>query len=235
MSPPRPQPLVLAGPAGPLQAVVEDPREPGAPSAAAYAVVCHPHPLHGGSMDNKVATTLARSFHELGVPTIRFNFRGVGDSAGQFDDGVGETNDALAAVAYGRERWPGAALWLAGFSFGGHVALRASRQAGGDVATRLVTVAPAFTRYYASPSALPMPACPWLIVQGDADEVIAPQEVMTPRFRIMAVSGISGSIACQTSGWLSAQVGSASRGRLCCSIRPMSCAGFPSGTAIASA
>ena len=147
-------------------------------------------------MDNKVATTLARSFHELGVPTIRFNFRGVGDSAGQFDDGVGETNDALAAVAYGRERWPGAALWLAGFSFGGHVALRASRQAGGDVATRLVTVAPAFTRYYASPSALPMPACPWLIVQGDADEVIAPQEVigwaqaLQPRPYLVVMPGV---------------------------------------------
>lgn len=196
MNPPRPQPVVLAGPAGPLQAVVEDPREPGAPSPAAYAVVCHPHPLHGGTMDNKVATTLARSFHELGIPTIRFNFRGVGNSAGSFDEGVGETDDALAAVSFGRECWPGAALWLAGFSFGGHVALRAARQGGGELARRLVTVAPAFTRYYASPAAVPMPACPWLILQGDADEVIAPREVidwagaLEPSPALVVMSGV---------------------------------------------
>ncbi len=129
-------------------------------------------------MDNKVATTLARSFQELGVPTLRFNFRGVGESAGSFDEGVGETHDALAVVAQGHALWPGAALWLAGFSFGGHVALRAARQPGGEGVQRLVTVAPAFTRYYDSPAAVPMPRCPWLIVQGDADEVIAPQEVI---------------------------------------------------------
>ncbi len=177
--PPRPERLVIAGPAGDLQAIIEDPREPGAPPPAAFAVVCHPHPLHGGTMDNKVATTLTRSFHELGVPTIRFNFRGVGASAGSFDDGRGETEDALAAVAFGRQRWSGAALWLAGFSFGGYVALRATRQPGGEHAARLVTIAPAFTRYYDSPAAVPMPACPWLIVQGDADEVIPPQDVIT--------------------------------------------------------
>ena len=177
--PPRAERLLIPGPVGALQAVIEDPREPGAPLPAAFAVVCHPHPLHGGTMDNKVATTLARSFHELGVPTVRFNFRGVGASAGSFDDGRGETDDALAAVAFGRQRWPGAGLWLAGFSFGGYVALRAMRQAGGEDAARLVTIAPAFTRYYESPSAVPMPACPWLIVQGDADEVIPPQEVIT--------------------------------------------------------
>lgn len=170
--------MTLHGAAGDLQAVVEDPRPAGAGAPPAYAVICHPHPLHGGTMDNKVATTLARSCHELGVPTIRFNFRGVGASAGSFADGVGETDDALSAVAYGRERWPDAALWLAGFSFGGHVALRAARQPGGERAERLVTVAPAFTRYYSAPSQVPMPACPWLIVQGDADEVVAPQDVI---------------------------------------------------------
>ena len=195
MSPPRPEPVTLAGAAGSLQAVIEDPCEPGVPPAA-YAVVCHPHPLHGGTMDNKVATTVARSCHELGVPTIRFNFRGVGASEGSFDEGVGETNDALTAVAFGRERWPGAALWLAGFSFGGYVALRASRQAGGEVAERLITVAPAFTRYYQSPAQVPMPACPWLIVQGDADEVIAPQEVigwaqaLQPRPYLVVMPGV---------------------------------------------
>ena len=178
MSPALAQRLVIPGPSGPLQAVVEDPRGANAAPPAAFAVVCHPHPLHGGTMDNKVATTLARSIHELALPTIRFNFRGVGDSAGSFDEGRGETDDALAVVAYGRQRWPDATLWLAGFSFGGHVALRAACRPEAMPLTRLVTVAPAFTRYYASPAEVARPSCPWLIVQGDADEVIAAAEVI---------------------------------------------------------
>jgi alpha/beta superfamily hydrolase len=169
---------VVPGPAGVLEAIVEDPRAPDAPLPAAFAVVCHPHPLHGGTMDNKVATTLARTFHELAMPTIRFNFRGVGTSAGSFDEGRGETEDALAVVTYGRQRWPGAALWLAGFSFGGRVALGASCRPEAGTVARLVTVAPAFTRYYASPADVPVPACPWLLVQGDADEVIAAADVI---------------------------------------------------------
>jgi alpha/beta superfamily hydrolase len=177
MMPPGTERLVIPGPVGELEAVIEDPRTADA-AVAAFAVVCHPHPLHGGTLDNKVVTTLARTCHELAMPTIRFNFRGVGASAGSFDDGRGETADALAVAAFGRQRWPGAALWLAGFSFGGHVALRAARHDGGVDAARLITVAPAFTRYYESPAAVPMPACPWLIVQGDADEVIPPQEVI---------------------------------------------------------
>ena len=110
-------------------------------------VVCHPHPLHGGTMQNKVVTTLARCAEELGMPSLRFNFRGVGASAGAFDEGRGETDDALAAVATARQRWPDAALWLAGFSFGGYVALRASTTRGVGEVSRLVTIAPAFTRY----------------------------------------------------------------------------------------
>ncbi len=105
----------LAGKAGNLEAVVEVPAGVAVPTA--FLVVCHPHPLHGGTMDNKVVTTLARTAHEIGVPTIRFNFRGVGASAGTFDEGRGETEDALTAVAHGRQRWPEAVLWLAGFFF----------------------------------------------------------------------------------------------------------------------
>lgn len=177
MSPPRPERLHLAGPAGVLQAAIEDPRDAQDASPAAFAVVCHPHPLHGGTMDNKVATTLARTFHELGVPTIRFNFRGVGESAGVHDEGRGEVDDALAAVAYGRQRWPGAALWLSGFSFGGRIALAASSRTEAGKVARLITIAPAFTRFHASPAAVHAPGCPWLIVQGDADEVIPATEV----------------------------------------------------------
>jgi pimeloyl-ACP methyl ester carboxylesterase len=103
----------------------------------------------------------------LGAPSIRFNFRGTGNSAGRFDDGHGETADTLAVIAAGRQRWPGAALWLAGFSFGGVVALRASVAAAAGAVARLVTVAPALGRAFADPADIALPACPWLIVQGD--------------------------------------------------------------------
>jgi uncharacterized protein len=168
-----PQPLHLAGEAGLIEAVVETPAGVAAP--AAFLVVCHPHPLHGGTMGNKVVTTLARSAHELGVPTIRFNFRGVGASEGAFDKGRGEVRDALTAVACGRERWPGALLWLAGFSFGGAVALRASTTRGVGRVDRLLTVAPALGGNYESARQIQVPDCPWLIVQGEADEVVDPR------------------------------------------------------------
>ena len=109
------QAVQIEGPAGLLQAVIEEPLGADAPAPATFAVVCHPHPLHGGTMDNKVVTTLARSFHTLGIPTLRFNYRGVGSSAGSWDEGRGETQDALAVLAAGRARWPSAVPWLAGF------------------------------------------------------------------------------------------------------------------------
>jgi alpha/beta superfamily hydrolase len=166
---PRAEQVTLEGPAGALEAVLEIPEDA---DIWRFMVVCHPHPQHGGTMDNKVVTTLARAAHALAVPTIRFNYRGVGNSAGSYDEGRGETDDALAAVAAGRQRWPGSALWLAGFSFGGIVALRAStRPDAGDV-QRLVTIAPALGREFTSPADIKVPHCPWLIVQGDADEVI---------------------------------------------------------------
>lgn len=167
---PRPEPLELQGPVGRLEAVIEDPSPGTAPKA--FLVVCHPHPLHGGTMTNKVVTTLARTAHALGVPSLRFNFRGVGASEGAFDEGRGETLDALTAVSSGRQRWPDAELWLAGFSFGGVVALRASTTRGVGVVSRLVTVAPALGRNFGSVREISVPSCPWLVVQGDADEVI---------------------------------------------------------------
>jgi alpha/beta superfamily hydrolase len=164
----------IDGPAGALEVIIEDPAPDAQPDAC--LVVCHPHPLHGGTMQNKVVTTLARAAHQLGAPSLRFNFRGVGESEGAFDDGLGETDDALAAVAVARQHWPQAALWLAGFSFGGHVALRASARLDAPP-TSLITVAPAFTRRYSSPNEVQTPSCPWLVIQGDADEVIDAAEV----------------------------------------------------------
>ena len=168
--------VTLQGPAGDIEARVETPAAENQRegSVAAFAVVCHPHPLYGGTLDNKVVYTLTRAFHDVGVPTIRFNFRGVGKSAGTFAEGTGETEDALAVIEAGRQRWPGAALWIAGFSFGGAVAIRAAAQANPE---KLVTVAPAIRRV--SLEGIPPPVCPWLIVQGDADDVVSPSDVTT--------------------------------------------------------
>jgi alpha/beta superfamily hydrolase len=130
-------------------------------------VVCHPHPLYGGTMQNKVVHTLARAMQELGAPTVRFNFRGVGASAGSYDAGRGELEDAIAVVAWARSRWVCDALWLAGFSFGSAIALQAAPAVH---PLALVTVAPPVGRILAHETA--HPGCPWLVVQGDADELV---------------------------------------------------------------
>ena len=186
------EPAILPGTAGSLEAVVEAPEG----AARAFMVICHPHPLHGGTMTNKVVTTLARTAHELAVPTLRFNFRGVGASAGSFDEGRGETDDALTAIAWGRQRWPDATLWLAGFSFGGYVALRACTASGAGEVGKLVTVAPALARNFGSVHDIHVPHCPWLIVQGDADEVVDASVVrewaaqLNPSPRLVTLPGV---------------------------------------------
>jgi uncharacterized protein len=162
---PRKERTVIAGPVGAIEALIETP-EPH--DAGHFGVVCHPHPLQGGTLDNKVVHTLARAFQELEAPTIRFNFRGVGGSAGAFDGGRGELDDALAVVAYGRQIFPGAALWLAGFSFGGALAVSVAARSSPE---RLVVVAPGVTLLEVGSAT---PSCPWLIVQGDADDVVDP-------------------------------------------------------------
>jgi alpha/beta superfamily hydrolase len=179
--------LVIQGPAGALEAIVED----TAVAGSSYAIVCHPHPLFGGTMDNKVVTTVARALHETGIPTVRFNFRGVGASAGAFDQGVGETADADAVAAWGRERWPDRTLVIAGFSFGAYVALRLAQQ---RVPRHLITVAPAIQRFDASEMAVPR--APWLVVQGDADDVVDPAAVidwvngLDPKPRLVVLHGV---------------------------------------------
>jgi alpha/beta superfamily hydrolase len=165
---PRSEPFSIPGPAGPIEALVEDPG--GAPSAV--GVVCHPHPLYHGTMNNKVVHTVARAMNRLGSPAVRFNFRGVGESAGAWDEGRGETDDLLAVAAWARGRWQGALLWLAGFSFGAFVVLRA---AGSLAPAALVTVAPPVRRFPIAE--LPVPAVRWLVVQGEADELTDFREV----------------------------------------------------------
>jgi alpha/beta superfamily hydrolase len=130
--------LRIAGPAGAIEAVAEVPAAP-----IAVAVIAHPHPLFGGTMDNKVVTTLERAMREAGASTLRFNFRGVGGTEGKHDEGVGETEDMLRVVEHARGGAPNLPVWLAGFSFGGAVALRASARVE---FARLALVAPALRR-----------------------------------------------------------------------------------------
>jgi alpha/beta superfamily hydrolase len=122
-------------------------------------------------MQNKVAHTLAKSFLKLNFAALRFNFRGVGKSEGQFADGVGEAEDVLSAVAEARRRFPGLPLWLAGFSFGAAMAIRVAVAADAD---GLVSVAPAAHRF--AGKLRDQPACPWLIIHAEADELIPIEE-----------------------------------------------------------
>ncbi len=163
---PRPavETVTITGPAGSLEAIVET---PAGSTARQVAVICHPHPLYGGTMTNKVVHMLAKACNDLGLPAVRFNYRGVGASAGAYAEGDGETDDAIAVLDWARERWPDADLWLGGFSFGGAVAIRAAVRR--DV-RRLITVAPAIRRVTVDVANLP--TCPWLVVQGDADELV---------------------------------------------------------------
>lgn len=177
----------IDGPAGVLEAIVEDAGTP----LSSYAVVCHPHPLFGGTMDNKVVTTLARSLQHCGIAAIRFNFRGVGRSSGAFDNGIGETADAAAVVAWGALRWPGRHLVIAGFSFGAYVAWRLAQL---RPFTHLITVAPPVERFDFSAPGLGLGA--WLVVQGDADEVVDARAVsnwvdsLEPKPRLVVLHGV---------------------------------------------
>lgn len=164
-------PLRIAGHAGNLEALLTRADAPVA--AIPYTViVCHPHPLHGGTMNNKVVHYLAKSFNELGAIAVRFNYRGVGHSAGTFDNGVGETDDALAVCNWVRDAYPDHAIWLAGFSFGAYVAMRASQHYS---PAGLVCVAPAVRLF--DFSQLQTVTCPWLVVQGDDDKVVSYDDV----------------------------------------------------------
>ncbi len=133
-----------------------------------FAVVCHPHPLHGGALSNKVTYTLASCALKRGLTAVRFNFRGVGKSQGVHDGGHGETDDTLAVIAWMRARLPGAKLLLAGFSFGAFVSLKAAEHARPALQ---ISIAPPF-KYFADEPLPPRPAAPWLVVHGRDDEVV---------------------------------------------------------------
>ena len=168
---PQKREFLIGGAAGDLEALLEIASDR---DLAGCAVICHPHPVHGGTMQNKVAHTLARSFLGLDFAALRFNFRGVGSSEGAFDEGRGELQDVLSAVTWARAEFPGLPLWIAGFSFGAAMAIRAAVTAAPD---GLISVAPAVARFLDGLD--PQPNCPWLIVQGDQDELVAIEETVS--------------------------------------------------------
>lgn len=161
-----PQKLFIDGPAGKLEIAINDPGD----SRRGVALVAHPHPLYGGTLDNKVVQTLAKAFVTLGYCALRLNFRGVGGSDGVFDEGRGEVEDFLALAEYGRRTFGAGALAISGFSFGGYVA---AAGAGKLDPAHLVLVAPAVGRF-------PVGGVPasTLVVHGEEDDVVPLKDVL---------------------------------------------------------
>jgi alpha/beta superfamily hydrolase len=160
--------FMLTGPAGQLEVATELPQD----AANITFVMCHPHPLYQGTMDNKVVTMTTAAFKSIGLATVRFNYRGVGKSTGSYGEGIGETEDLFAILDWLKTTRPGP-VWLGGFSFGGYVAYRAAGLR--TEIQQLLTIAPGVTRF--DMAGLPEPSMPWVVVQGEADEVIPPQAV----------------------------------------------------------
>ena len=156
----------IAGPAGTLEIAFNVPEG----ALRGIALIAHPHPLQGGTLDNKVVQTLAKTFAALGYAAVRFNFRGVGLSEGQFDDGIGETDDALAALAAAKLEFGELPVALAGFSFGSYVQ---TRVAHAITAERLVLIGPAVKRF-------PIEVVPpdTIVIHGEEDDVVALADVL---------------------------------------------------------
>lgn len=154
----------IAGPAGEIECAVDEPTLADGQRLRGVVVICHPNPTQGGTMDNKVVQTVARGFLQMGYRAVRFNFRGIGQSQGGWDEGRGEVDDALAVVAAFRET--GLPLALAGFSFGGFVASQAALRLD-DPAERLLLVGPAASRF----GVATVPATT-VVIHGEQDDVV---------------------------------------------------------------
>ena len=166
MTPSTTRRALIDGPAGPLEVVANVPEQP----PKGLALVAHPLPTHGGTLDNKVVQTLAKTFFALGYASVRLNFRGVGQSAGVFDEGLGETEDAMAALAWAqRELGASLPLVLAGFSFGTFVQTRVAQRV---TPQRMVLVGPAVKRFEVGN----VPA-DTIVIHGEEDEVVPLAEV----------------------------------------------------------
>ncbi|MCO7224020.1 alpha/beta hydrolase [Pleionea sp. CnH1-48] len=156
---------LIDGPVGQIEVVVDLP--PAELQRKGMVICCHPHPVHGGAMTNKVIHTVARTIAEMGLAAVRFNFRGVGKSAGEYDEGQGERDDLRAVIAWAQTQWPDYTLWLSGFSFGSYIAAMIAHE---YELAQLISIAPPVHRFDFSDFV--HPGCHWLVVMGDADEVV---------------------------------------------------------------
>jgi alpha/beta superfamily hydrolase len=161
--------ILLPGPVGNLEVLTTRP----AGNPKGIAIICHPHPLYQGTMRNKVVTMLAKTMQQLEFVTVRFNYRGVGKSEGSYGNLQGEIEDLLAIKAWVQEQLPEFAVWLLGFSFGSFICASVANQAH-DVA-KLISVAPAVD--HADYQQLTAIRCPWLVIQGELDEIVSYQKV----------------------------------------------------------
>ena len=159
----------IAGPAGPLEALLEQP----AGNVRAAVVFAHPLPTHGGTMHTKVVFQSAKALARVGCAVLRFNFRGVGRSAGEWDEGRGECDDFVAAIDFMVGQYPGTELWAAGFSFGSYVALTTGAQ--DERVCTLIGIAPPVDRY--DFAIVKKSAKPKFIIHGEADELIPLKQV----------------------------------------------------------
>jgi len=156
--------LSVVGPVGNLQAIIDLPDEI---SSQFMSVNCHPHSLHGGTMTNKVVHTVSRSIAGLGIPSIRFNFRGVGTSEGKYDEGKGEQEDLAAIVNWMKSEYPNAKLMLSGFSFGSYVSAFSANNLNPEL---LISIAPPAERV--SFEGFERPNCNWKVIMGTEDELV---------------------------------------------------------------
>jgi uncharacterized protein len=161
--------FLIPGPAGDLEIMTTWPH---LADPLGIGIICHPDPRQGGTMNNKVVTTLARAFIELNLATVRFNFRGIGNSSGEYGHTQGELADLNAVIAWAKQQLPALPLWLAGFSFGSYISALAAPAAKPRA---LISIAPPVNRY--DFNQLTQISCPWLVIQGDQDEVVPYAEV----------------------------------------------------------
>ena len=168
----RETPVLIPGPCGQLEALSLE-----VPDARGVALICHPNPVQGGTMLNKVVSTVQRTARDAGYHTLRFNYRGVGASAGSHDMASGEVDDAEAVAIWLRAQYPGLPLTLLGFSFGGFVAaaLAGRLENQGQAVAQLFMLAPAVQRLTADNP--PPQGVPLTLIQPEVDEVIDPQAV----------------------------------------------------------
>jgi len=161
--------FILQGPAGALEVLTTWPAKD---LKKRVGIICHPHPQQQGTMSNKVVTTIAKAFDRLGLPTLRFNFRGVGKSEGEFGNTIGEREDLLAIMKWVKEVLPDHEIWLAGFSFGSFIAASIANQ---EKVTQLLTIATTVNHYdFVSLTNI---QCPWLSIVGEQDELVPIAEV----------------------------------------------------------